>query len=245
MKYPIQWKCLPTWLLLIGSLACALAQTEPNPPPGIPVPAEIGHELEAQTAKLKKSIEEIRATNRKNPEVLDLLSDVIIYYNAVKKHYRINPNRISVRGFSMGGAVTWHMATHHAGLWSAASPGAGFAESAIYAKVMEKDPKPAWYELKLHNLYDATKYAANLAQCPTIAYSGSIDPQKQAADIMSEYMKAEGMDLLHIIGEGMGHKFDDVSLKIINDTVDKWTRVPKDPFPKKIQFVTYSLPTIP
>jgi predicted esterase len=159
----------------------------------------------------------------------------------VKKHYPIDPDRISVRGFSMGGAVTWHMATHHAGLWSAAAPGAGFAESAIYAKVMEKDPKPAWYELKLHSLYDATKYAANLAQCPTIAYSGSIDPQKQAADIMAEYLAKEGMELTHVIGEGMGHKFDEVSLEIINRTVDEWAEKPKNKYPDKINFVTYTL----
>ena len=159
----------------------------------------------------------------------------------VKKHYSIDPDRISVRGFSMGGAAAWHMATHHAGLWSAAAPGAGFAESAIYAKVMQKDPKPTWYELTLHSLYDATKYAANLVQCPTVAYSGSIDPQKQAADIMAEYLLKEGMELKHIVGEGMGHKFDDVSLEIVNRTVDEWASEPKNKYPSKIDFVTYTL----
>lgn len=159
----------------------------------------------------------------------------------VKQHYRIDPNRINVRGFSMGGAATWHMATHHAGLWSAAAPGAGFAESAIYADVMAKDPKPTWYELKLHSLYDATKYAANLHQCPTIAYSGSEDKQKQAADIMAEYLKPEGIDLLHVIGEGMGHKYDEQSLSLIHQTVDEWSAKPKNRYPKKIEFVTHTL----
>lgn len=37
----------------------------------------------------------------------------------VQDHYPIHPNRVTVRGFSMGGAATWHMATHHAGRWSA------------------------------------------------------------------------------------------------------------------------------
>jgi predicted esterase len=158
-----------------------------------------------------------------------------------KKHYSIDPDRIALRGFSMGGASTWHMAAHHAGLWSAAAPGAGFAESAIYANVMVKDPKPTWYELKLHHLYDATKYAANLHQCPTVAYSGSIDKQKQAADIMAEYLLKEDMELIHVIGKGMGHKYDDKSLEIINATVDKWADQPKDKFPSRIEFVTYTL----
>ena len=156
-------------------------------------------------------------------------------------HYPIDLNRVSVRGFSMGGAATWHMATHHAGLWSAAAPGAGFAESAIYAKVMEKDPPPSWYELKLHALYDATKYAVNLRHCPTVAYSGSEDKQKQAADIMAEYLSKEAMDLMHVIGEGMGHKYDEASLEIINSTVDNWTRHGKPQYPANIDFVTYTL----
>jgi predicted peptidase len=159
----------------------------------------------------------------------------------VQDHYPINPDRVTVRGFSMGGAAVWQMATHHADQWSAAAPGAGFAESAVYANVMAKDPKPAWYELKLHALYDATKYAANLHQCPTVAYSGSEDKQKQAADIMAEYMKKENMDLMHVIGEGMGHKYDDPSLKIINATVDNWAQHGKAQYPDKIEFVTYSL----
>ena len=48
----------------------------------------------------------------------------------VRKNYQIDENRISVRGFSMGGAATWHIASHHAGLWASAAPGAGFVETA-------------------------------------------------------------------------------------------------------------------
>lgn len=160
---------------------------------------------------------------------------------SVSKRYRIDSGRIAVRGFSMGGAVVWHMAAHHAGRWVAAAPGAGFAETAIYADVMNKTPPPAWYELKLHSLYDATKYAGNLFHCPTIAYSGSEDKQKQAADIMAEYMKAEGLELPHVIGPGMGHKYDEASIGIINDQVKAWAKMPLNPFPKEIRFTTYTL----
>ena len=54
--------------------------------------------------------------------------------------------------------------------------------------------KPTWYEQKLWHLYDCTDYAANLLQCPTVAYSGEIDSQKQAADVMAEALKTEGID---------------------------------------------------
>src|SRR6185369_2651675 len=57
-------------------------------------------------------------------------TDIFEALEHVKPHYSIDENRIAVRGFSMGGASCWHLATHHAGLWAAASPGAGFAETA-------------------------------------------------------------------------------------------------------------------
>ena len=89
-----------------------------------------------------------------------------------KSQYGIDDNKICVRGFSMGGAATWHLSTHYAGEWAAATPGAGFAETAVYQDVAEREEQPPWWEQKLWALYDATKVAGNLHQCPTIAYSG-------------------------------------------------------------------------
>ena len=66
----------------------------------------------------------------------------------IRQQYPIDENRISVRGFSMGGAATWHFAVHHAGLWAAAAPGAGFAETAEYLKLGTSEPMPPGYEQK-------------------------------------------------------------------------------------------------
>jgi hypothetical protein len=159
----------------------------------------------------------------------------------VKKHYPIDENRIVDRGFSMGGAATWHMAAHHAGLWVAASPGAGFVETAIYQKIFEKGPAPAWYEQKLWHLYDATDYAANLFNCPVIAYSGEIDPQKQAADLMAKAMAAEGLDLVHIIGPNTAHKYEPKAKIEVARRVDALAMQGRNPLPKKVQFTTWTL----
>src|SRR5262249_39625449 len=94
----------------------------------------------------------------------------------VRRKYPIDENRISARGFSMGGAATWHIATRYAGLWAAAAPGAGFAETAEYLK-LNRDDTPR-YEQKLWHLYNATDCAVNLFNCPTVAYSGEIDQNK-------------------------------------------------------------------
>lgn len=156
-------------------------------------------------------------------------------------HYPLDPARVSVRGFSMGGAATWHIAAHHAGRWSAAAPGAGFAETAEYQNIWAKEPKPTWYEQKLWNWTDATVYAGNLFHCPTVAYSGEEDKQMQAADIMARFMKQEGLELKHIIGPGMGHKYHPDSKVEIEKLVSAWAAQPKNPVPQEIRFTTYTL----
>src|SRR5690349_5596626 len=50
----------------------------------------------------------------------------------VKRHYRIDDDRIVMRGFSMGGAACWQFAVHYPDVWCAAAPGAGFAETAEF-----------------------------------------------------------------------------------------------------------------
>ena len=168
-------------------------------------------------------------------------TDTFEALESAKVDYPIDPKRITVRGFSMGGAVVWHMAAHHAGLWAAAAPGAGFAETAEYQNAFAKDPKPTWYEQKMWNLYDATVYAGNLRYVPIIAYSGENDKQMQAADIMARFMKKEGLDLPHVIGPGMGHKYHPDSKKEIEAFVTKAAKQGVHPAPREVHLTTYTL----
>src|SRR5262245_61246520 len=57
--------------------------------------------------------------------------DVLEALDSVKKRYRIDDDRIAVRGFSMGGASTWQFAVHYPDRWFAANPGAGFSETPL------------------------------------------------------------------------------------------------------------------
>ena len=157
----------------------------------------------------------------------------------IRKNYPIDENRISVRGFSMGGAATWHIATHHAGLWAAAAPGAGFAETPEYQKSNLRETP--WYEQKLWHLYNATDYAANLFNLPTVAYSGEIDKQKQAADVMARELKKEGIELTHIIGPNTEHKYHPDSIPEINRRIDSIVAKGRNPIPAHVKFTTYTL----
>ncbi|MEO6785539.1 MAG: prolyl oligopeptidase family serine peptidase, partial [Chthoniobacteraceae bacterium] len=52
----------------------------------------------------------------------------------IKAHYPIDMQRLVIRGFSMGGAACWQFAFHFPGMWAAAAPGAGFAETEEFFK---------------------------------------------------------------------------------------------------------------
>ncbi len=158
-----------------------------------------------------------------------------------KRRYPIDEDRLVVRGFSMGGASTWHFAAHHAGLWAAAAPGAGFAETPVYAKMFNDPVKPTDYEQKLWHWYNATDYAANLANCPVVAYSGEIDPQKAAADTMAKAMKEEGLELVHVIGPKTGHKYEPEAKKEVSRRIDELASKGRDPTPEKLRFTTWTL----
>lgn len=158
-----------------------------------------------------------------------------------KKHYRIDESRIVARGFSMGGAACWQFAVHYPTLWCAAAPGAGFAETPEFLNVFQNEKvEPTWYEKKLWRLYNATDYAQNIFNLPTVAYSGEIDRQKQAADVMAREMKKVGLELTHVIGPKTGHSYEKGAKAEINEKIDAIVAKGKDWQPKEIKFVTYT-----
>ena len=162
--------------------------------------------------------------------------------STVHEQYRVDPDRISVRGFSMGGAACWQFAVHYPDRWFAANPGAGFSETPDFLKVFQSETlTPTSYEQKLWRMYDCPGYAANLAHLPTVAYSGDIDKQKQAADLMAAAFERERMKLLHIIGPMTGHSIHKESAKEIEAKLAEWAVKGIDRSPASLQFVTFTL----
>jgi hypothetical protein len=162
--------------------------------------------------------------------------------DAVKRNYPIDENRILDRGFSMGGASVWHFAVHYPSLWAAASPGAGFVESAQYLKLkLTGDNAPPAWEQKLWHYYDSVDYAANLFNLPVIEYHGEIDPQKQAGDMMERAMAAEGLKLARLEGPQTAHKFHPETKLELARQIDAIAERGRDPLPRKIRFTTFTL----
>ncbi len=168
--------------------------------------------------------------------------DVLEALESTKQNYRIDDDRVAVRGFSMGGAACWQFAVHYADRWFAANPGAGFSETPLFLDVFQNEElKPTWYEEKLWQLYDCPGYALNLFQCPTVAYSGEIDKQKQAADVMEEALAKVGIDMVHIIGPETAHRIHPDSKVIIEEKMDSLARVGRQRIPETIHLVAYTL----
>ncbi len=164
--------------------------------------------------------------------------DLFEALDAVKKQYRIDDDRIVMRGFSMGGAAAWHIGAHYAGLWAAVAPGAGFSESREFLRL--KEMPPVW-EQKLWRMYDATDYAANFVNVPLVAYSGEIDGQKQAADLMAKYLDKEGIPMTHVIGPQTGHRYHPVAREELNRKIDAIAAQGREAYPRRVRFVTYTL----
>jgi hypothetical protein len=159
-----------------------------------------------------------------------------------KRHYQIDNNRILVRGFSMGGASAWDIGTHYAGNWAAVAPGAGFSETIAFLRLdLNKPDAPFAWEQKLWRMYDATEYAANLANTATVAYNGDQDGQKQAADAMETAMAKEGIALTRVTGPQTGHRYHPQSKIEIEAKLNAIAAQGRDPYPSQLQFTTFTL----
>lgn len=143
--------------------------------------------------------------------------DVFEAIAKVQEDYNIDPDKIALAGFSMGGAGAWHIGAHYRDQFCAVHTGAGFAETKEYNK-LTPETYPPDYEQTLWQLYDVPNYVWNFTNGPLLAYSGSDDKQKQAADLMERELAAIGQDMRHVIGEGMGHKYNQESV----DEIREW-----------------------
>jgi dienelactone hydrolase len=169
---------------------------------------------------------------------------------SVQQHYNIDPKRIVLRGFSMGGASSWHLGLHHPGRWAAIEAGAGYTETKKYGN---REDLPPYQETMLH-YYDAADYSLNAVNTPTVGYGGEDDRQLQASVNVREQLMKEGFkfqqdgpyrwttsDLraLFLIGPKTGHAWHPDSKAQSNVFINKVLET-ADRVPAHVRFVTYT-----
>ena len=142
-------------------------------------------------------------------------TDVFEAMADVKRRFRIDEDRITLHGFSMGGAGAWHLGMHFPAMWSSVGPGAGFVD---YYRYQKKDPNNSDQRLpepqhSTLGIYDSIDYALNAFDVPVCTYGGEKDAQLLAGASMTEAAKQLGVPIKLIVGQNMGHAFDPESLQ--------------------------------
>ena len=152
----------------------------------------------------------------------------------------LDPRRVVLRGFSMGGAGTWHIGLHRPDQFVVLGPGAGFTTTVGYLKGAEDLPE---YQKKTLRIYDAVEYAENIFNVPVVAYSGEKDPQILAARAIESRLKPLGLlkHLTHLVAPDLGHTFPPEWQKKAEAEYARHVLVGRPLFPSKIRFVTHTL----
>jgi hypothetical protein len=150
----------------------------------------------------------------------------------------LDPARRVLRGFSMGGAGTWHLGLHYPDRWSVIGPGAGFTTTKGYVNDLKLTPTQ---EACLH-IYDAVDYAENAFDVPVVAYAGDKDKQIQALRNIEAKLKTLGIPMPPpLIAPGLAHQMPPEWQKKAQAEYAKYANKERNLYPKKVRFVTWTL----
>ncbi len=152
----------------------------------------------------------------------------------------VDHNRVVLRGFSMGGAGTWHIGLHYPSEFCVIGPGAGFTTTHGYIANLPKQLPD--YQEKCLRIYDAVDYAENAFNVPVVAYSGEKDAQKKAADNIENALKGfkEPLRFTHLVAPGLEHQMPPEWQAKAEAEYRKYADKGRDPLPRRRRFVTYT-----
>jgi pimeloyl-ACP methyl ester carboxylesterase len=172
-------------------------------------------------------------------------TDVFEAIEAVCRNYKIDRDRIVLRGMSMGASGTWHLGLKHPDRFVAIGPYCGYVDTHRFSETpipsfIRVGPLPPHQEIGLHML-DSVDYAANAGVVPAIAAIGDKDVFFQSHVIMGEAFAKEGIPFTNLISPGTGHVIDPKThaeqMRRIGEHVAKG--INHDP--KQLRFVTWTL----
>lgn len=124
-------------------------------------------------------------------------ADVFEAMAAVRKMYKIDADRIMLRGFSMGGAGVWHIAPHYPDLWASVEAGAGDNESHRMPALATLSPHQQSMCMIFDNMY---QWMLNLYSTPFVGYVGELDGTFRKHILARQQLASEGF---HFEGESV------------------------------------------
>jgi predicted esterase len=172
-------------------------------------------------------------------DLFEVLENFLAVERGLGREALLDANRVVLRGFSMGGAGTWHIGLHTPSRWCVLGPGAGFTTTHGYVKDLPEKLPPA-QEACLH-IYDAVDYAENVFDVPVVAYAGADDPQIQAARNIEDRLKPLHIPLTLLVAPGLKHQFPAEWQKKAEEAYRPFVAKGVQEFPPRVRFVTYTL----
>ena len=172
-------------------------------------------------------------------------TDVFEAIEAACHAYRIDRDRIVLRGMSMGASGTWHLGLKHPDRFVALGPYCGYVDTHRFSETpvpgfIRVGALPPHQELGLHML-DSVDFAANAGVVPAVAAIGDQDVFFQSHVHMGEALAREGLAMVNLIAPGTGHVIDPSThreqLRRIGEHASRG--LPHDP--PDLRFVTWTL----
>ncbi len=172
-------------------------------------------------------------------------TDIFEAIAAACREYSIDPDRIVIRGMSMGGSGTWHLGLKHPDRFAALGPYAGYVETEKFSRLpfshfVPVGPLPDYQASGLHML-DSVDYAANIEMVPTVAGIGENDAAFEQHAIMAREAERLGAHFVNRIAAGKGHELDSQSFREQMQSLQPIVSAGRNKSPKRIRFVTWTL----
>lgn len=172
-------------------------------------------------------------------------TDVFEAIEAVCRNYKIDRDRMVLRGMSMGASGTWHLGLKHPSRFVALGPYCGYVDTHRFSETpipgfIKVGPLPVHQERGLHML-DSIDYAANAAVVPAIGAIGDKDVFFQSHVHMKGVMAKEGLEMVNLISPGTGHTIDPVTHREQMRRIGEHVAKGLDHAREELRFVTWTL----
>ena len=178
-------------------------------------------------------------------------ADVFEAIAFTKKSYKIDSDRMTVRGFSMGGAGVWHIALHQPDLWAAVEVGAG-DNTSHRIPILNTLPD---YQQAMCKIFDNMyEWAINAYDVPFASYVGENDRSLVKHNSAKEELIKAGINfegdpfslkatnapsMMFLIAPKTGHEMHPESRKTLNAWLYERLKVGRRT-PDHIRFVTWT-----
>lgn len=172
-------------------------------------------------------------------------TDVDEAVEAVCRNYRIDRNRLVLRGSSLGGVGTWQMGLKRPDRYVALGPAAGPIDTIEFSNspwphFVRLDPLTPWQKSMLH-LVDAIDYVPNGRMVPVIAAMGDQDHYFSSHQLAQRTFDEERVPFVGLVDRGAGHGITSKVMQEQLRLLGEHAAIGREPAPRRIQFVTWTL----